>query len=53
MHFFLTLVCRQEALFNVLKANAVYNKDIGYTQGMGFVTALLLMYMDEEVKSVM
>eukprot|EP00027_Filamoeba_sp_ATCC50430_P000613 CAMPEP_0168544822 /NCGR_PEP_ID=MMETSP0413-20121227/2626_1 /TAXON_ID=136452 /ORGANISM="Filamoeba nolandi, Strain NC-AS-23-1" /LENGTH=678 /DNA_ID=CAMNT_0008574871 /DNA_START=489 /DNA_END=2525 /DNA_ORIENTATION=- len=38
----------QDALFNVLKANAVYNKDIGYTQGMGFVTALLLMYMDEE-----
>jgi hypothetical protein len=40
----------QEALFNVLKANAVYNKKVGYCQGMGFVTALLLMYMEEEVK---
>ena len=29
----------------------MYNKDVWYTQGMGFVTALLLMYMDEEVHS--
>jgi len=38
----------RQALFNVLKANAVYNKDVGYCQGMGFVSALLLMYMEEE-----
>jgi len=38
----------QETLFNVLKANASYNKDTGYCQGMGFVTAMLLMYMEEE-----
>jgi len=38
----------QDALFNVLKANSIYNKETGYCQGMGFVTALLLMYMEEE-----
>jgi hypothetical protein len=32
----------------VLKANAVYNKDTGYCQGMGFIAAMLLMYMEEE-----
>lgn len=31
-----------------MKAHAVLNKDTGYCQGMGFVTALLLMYMEEE-----
>ena len=41
--------CRQQALFNVLKAYAVYNPEIGYCQGMGFISALLLMYMAEEV----
>jgi len=38
----------RQALFNVLKANSVYNRDVGYCQGMGFVSALLLMYMEEE-----
>eukprot|EP01119_Soliformovum_irregulare_P001378 TRINITY_DN1109_c0_g2_i3.p1 TRINITY_DN1109_c0_g2~~TRINITY_DN1109_c0_g2_i3.p1 ORF type:complete len:798 (-),score=245.78 TRINITY_DN1109_c0_g2_i3:36-2429(-) len=38
----------RDTLHNVLRANAVFNKDIGYCQGMGFVTGLLLMYMDEE-----
>ena len=38
----------QRSLFNVLKAYAVYDRDLGYTQGMGFVAGLLLLYMSEE-----
>lgn len=38
----------QQVLFNVLKAYAVYNPNVGYCQGMGFITGLLLMYMEEE-----
>jgi hypothetical protein len=38
----------QVALYNVLKAYAVYNPAVGYCQGMGFITGLLLMYMEEE-----
>ncbi|KAL6079071.1 Rab-GAP TBC domain-containing protein [Balamuthia mandrillaris] len=38
----------QAALFNVLKAYSVYNPAVGYCQGMGFITGLLLMYMEEE-----
>jgi hypothetical protein len=39
---------RQKALYNVLRAFSVYNPDIGYCQGMGFITALALMYMPED-----
>ena len=38
----------QRSLFYVLHAYASYNTATGYVQGMGFVTALLLTYMDEE-----
>eukprot|EP01114_Cavostelium_apophysatum_P017256 TRINITY_DN5084_c0_g1_i1.p1 TRINITY_DN5084_c0_g1~~TRINITY_DN5084_c0_g1_i1.p1 ORF type:complete len:802 (+),score=205.98 TRINITY_DN5084_c0_g1_i1:158-2563(+) len=38
----------QQTLLSVLKAFSVYDPDVGYCQGMGFVSALLLMYMDEE-----
>lgn len=38
----------KQSLFNVLKAMAIYDKEIGYCQGMGFVCGLLLMYMSEE-----
>eukprot|EP01113_Clastostelium_recurvatum_P047103 TRINITY_DN8344_c0_g2_i4.p1 TRINITY_DN8344_c0_g2~~TRINITY_DN8344_c0_g2_i4.p1 ORF type:complete len:853 (+),score=214.15 TRINITY_DN8344_c0_g2_i4:220-2559(+) len=38
----------QTLLYNVLRAFAVYRPEIGYCQGMGFVCALLLMYMEEE-----
>ena len=41
---------RQETMLRVLKASSVRNPEIGYCQGMGFVTALLLMYNEEEVK---
>ena len=43
------LLCSQTALFNTLKAYAVYDKKVGYCQGMGFIIALLLLYMGEEV----
>jgi hypothetical protein len=38
----------QKSLFNVLKAISVYHDKSGYVQGMGYITALLLMYMGEE-----
>eukprot|EP01111_Echinosteliopsis_oligospora_P014950 TRINITY_DN5762_c0_g1_i1.p1 TRINITY_DN5762_c0_g1~~TRINITY_DN5762_c0_g1_i1.p1 ORF type:complete len:721 (+),score=188.49 TRINITY_DN5762_c0_g1_i1:126-2165(+) len=38
----------QTLLFNVLKAYSVYDPNVGYCQGMGFVAAMLLMYMEEE-----
>ena len=38
----------QRKLFKVLSAYSLYNKEVGYVQGMGFITALFLMYMDEE-----
>jgi len=38
----------KQALANVLKATSIYNREIGYCQGMAFVCGLLLMYMSEE-----
>lgn len=38
----------QEALFNVLKALSLYTTESGYVQGMGYISAILLMYMNEE-----
>lgn len=38
----------QRALYNVLKAYSVYDRDVGYVQGMGFLAGLLLLYMSEE-----
>jgi len=38
----------QSSLFNVLNGMSVFHNDVGYCQGMGFVTGLLLMYMPEE-----
>lgn len=38
----------QRKLFNVIKAYSVLDKELGYTQGMGFVAATLLMNMGEE-----
>ena len=36
-------------LTNVLTAYSVYKPSVGYCQGMGFITAMFLMYMPEEV----
>lgn len=38
----------QRSLFNVLRAYSKFNTDTGYVQGMGFIVALMLTYMDEE-----
>ena len=37
----------QRALYNVLKAYSVYDREVGYVQGMGFLAGLLLLYMGE------
>ncbi|EFA86111.1 ankyrin repeat-containing protein [Heterostelium album PN500] len=38
----------QVALFDVLKAYSLFDQDIGYTQGMSSIAALLVMYLPEE-----
>ena len=38
----------QRKLYKVLLAYSKYNKNVGYVQGMGFITAIFLIYMDEE-----
>ncbi|BDA47094.1 TBC1 domain family member 10A [Coccomyxa sp. Obi] len=38
----------QRSLFNVLRAYSVYDRQVGYVQGMGFIAGLLLLYMCEE-----
>ena len=38
----------QRKLYKVLSAYSKYNKEVGYVQGMGFITAVFLIYMDEE-----
>ena len=38
----------QKTLFEVLKVLAIVHKETGYVQGMGYITAILLMYMNEE-----
>lgn len=38
----------QRQLYNVLKAYSVYDRHVGYVQGMGFIAGLLLLYMCEE-----
>lgn len=39
---------KQQHLFNVLTAYAMYNSEVGYCQGMSGLAGVLLMYMDEE-----
>nr|XP_057925360.1 USP6 N-terminal-like protein isoform X2 [Doryrhamphus excisus] len=39
---------KQQALFHVLTAYSIYNMEVGYCQGMSQITALLLIYMNEE-----
>merc|ERR1719235_1049723 len=38
----------QQQLLNVLRAYSVFNPEVGYCQGMGFICGLLLMYMRED-----
>ena len=39
----------RQMLTNVLTAYSVYKPEVGYCQGMGFITAMFLMFMPEEV----
>ena len=38
----------QEALFNVIKAYSIHDREVGYCQGTAFIVGLLLMQMPEE-----
>lgn len=38
----------QRQLYKVLSSYSKYNTNVGYVQGMGFMTAIFLTYMDEE-----
>lgn len=38
----------QRKLYKVLSAYSIYNTEVGYVQGMAFMTAIFLIYMDEE-----
>ena len=38
----------QRKLYKVLSNYSKYNKSVGYVQGMGFIAAIFLTYMDEE-----
>lgn len=38
----------QRILFNVLKAYSNYNSELGYCQGMAFIVAIFILYMNEE-----
>ncbi|XP_065198293.1 EVI5-like protein [Sycon ciliatum] len=38
----------QEALFNVMKAYSLHDREVGYCQGSPFIVGLLLMQMPEE-----
>ena len=35
-------------MFNVLKAFSIYDKKVGYCQGMSFICAVFLLYFSEE-----
>jgi hypothetical protein len=37
----------QTQLYNVLKAYSIFNPEVGYCQGMGFIVGMLLSHMDE------
>uniref|UniRef100_A0A7E4V262 Rab-GAP TBC domain-containing protein n=1 Tax=Panagrellus redivivus TaxID=6233 RepID=A0A7E4V262_PANRE len=39
---------KQQSLFSVLSAYAMYNTEVGYCQGMSQIAGLFLMYMNEE-----
>ena len=43
----------QRALFRILMCFSSLNRKTGYVQGMGFLTALFLSYMDEETSFFM
>ena len=40
----------QDCLRRVLIAYSLYDEEVGYCQGLGFITAMFLTYMPEEVR---
>lgn len=46
--FTLRYSTKQQQLFNVLVAYSMYNMELGYCQGMSTITAVLLIYLNEE-----
>uniref|UniRef100_A0A0P4WCG4 Rab-GAP TBC domain-containing protein n=1 Tax=Scylla olivacea TaxID=85551 RepID=A0A0P4WCG4_SCYOL len=48
-YYMQTLGPGQLALFNVLKAYSLLDKDVGYCQGLSFVGGVLLLHVEEEV----
>lgn len=46
-HSWLSRPAGQLALRNILRAYAIYDPVVGYTQGMAFLAGLLLTYLDE------
>ncbi|CAL4115369.1 unnamed protein product, partial [Meganyctiphanes norvegica] len=47
-YFLRTLGPGQLALFNILKAYSLLDKEVGYCQGLSFVGGILLLHVDEE-----
>lgn len=41
------LINKKDSLFNVIKAYSIFDSEVGYTQGMAFITVPLLLNMDE------
>lgn len=42
---------KMESLYKVIKVYSVYDPDVGYTQGMGFIAAPLLINCENEAES--
>jgi len=40
--------CGNNKLFNVLKAYANYDNEVSYVQGLNYIVALMLIYMQDE-----
>ena len=49
---FMGATAASRSLLHVLASYSLYNPAVGYCQGMAYVTALLLMNMEEEVHVV-
>ena len=43
---------RFDSLFNVMKVYSIYGPDVGYTQGMGFITTPLLLNCENEADAL-
>jgi hypothetical protein len=41
-------VSGQNRLFNLLKAYSIYDPTLGYTQGLNFIAAMILLVVDDD-----